>query len=478
MRSSQAFPARIFIPTPAGTVEILSITRRQAGGHARSVVLRDQSFEPLRMSGSYRAFTSDAGPLALADPDQQAAMYILQLTHDIDSGDSWNLPVLLAHLLRENHDSLADVLASVGKTDDMPLLFATGSLAFDPGRPLADQTFRAETYALENKMAAILSVIEKSGQPAFVLLPASAPESELAGAERLLTGSPARDRIRYHRCRNVGDALAALRASASTHGNDTKASKGSADTATRSPAGQQSPATATKAGSKASPSSSVWKKRSVLAGLVLVLMAAGGFAALQASWFGEPAGEDVAQEATSEPLPASRPPDPLPEPANATADETAADETASDASAPGSNASPSTAPDASPAPTLPEGFAIAALMAPEGASCFALMTSAIAARHQPLTVTTTEAGSEVTLPPGACGVALSMKPDWQIELSGAMKADLMNIGTRTVTAQGGPALVIQGYARASVVLGDRRISIAVIRLAGNGSHPAVQLDWL
>lgn len=207
MAGASATKTRLFIPTPAGAVEILSLTVKAGTDRSRSAVLKRQSYEPLGLSARYRQFVSDTGPLGLAGPVPDGRVYILQLSADIDGGDSWNLPVLLFHLIDADHDCLG----AVSRTGSAVTIFATGSLAFDPRLSLREQPLKAERYALEEKMKTWLKAAAPFSGKVLVLLPADAEADDLDRAEALARYALA-GLASVVRCRTVGDAMDALAA--------------------------------------------------------------------------------------------------------------------------------------------------------------------------------------------------------------------------------------------------------------------------
>jgi hypothetical protein len=85
------------VPTTGGLYRILSIEKRP--GLAHSAVHAQGVFQPLMpMTDDYRFLTSPEGPLGALGPPVEPGRYLLRLSSEIESGHSWHLPILLAHL--------------------------------------------------------------------------------------------------------------------------------------------------------------------------------------------------------------------------------------------------------------------------------------------------------------------------------------------------------------------------------------------
>ncbi|MBH0236847.1 hypothetical protein [Methylobrevis albus] len=428
MTAPSSLPARFLIPTPAGPVEIVAITRRRPSARSRSVVLKDASFEPLAMSPRYRAFVSAEGPLGLPGSGGDDAEFILQLGRDIDGGDSWNFAVLLAHLAERDQDGLA---AALGR-GPRPVVVATGSLAFDPRRPLAGQVFRAERYALAEKMTSALSSITDAGAaPVIVLLPANAEPSDLAAAEGILAGLEAPG-LRVHRCATVGDGIAALRGTALVR-----------------PATEKTVLLPGGPPPQAAPRRSV--RRMAIAGVVVVSLAAA------AAWYGAPPADDPTATAAATSPPADAPavaaPDGDPTPRVA-------------------DTEPAAEPQVAPAPTTTaatpataSGLLVEALLAPGGGTCFNVIAGEISAAVVAPPLGEAGSGTIAALPAGTCGLRLGAPAGTVLDIAPRVREMMM-----TAAPPATETTAYAAYGRAGVELGGR-----TLRFTPRGA--AIGVDW-
>ncbi|MBO0905468.1 hypothetical protein [Jiella sonneratiae] len=114
---------RVIIPTTAKPVELRAVKRRPRVPASYMAVVGD--FRPLALSADYHRFVN--GPLRLVVPDLPATE--LSLSDALDCGRSWELPVLLAHLME-----------AAGRLDarEPLLLWATGMVDADLNPQSAD----------------------------------------------------------------------------------------------------------------------------------------------------------------------------------------------------------------------------------------------------------------------------------------------------------------------------------------------------
>jgi tetratricopeptide (TPR) repeat protein len=150
---------RVFIPTTEGPVAVDRIIRSPLG---KSIVCERGGKEPLRaFSAKYNEFVRKR----IAQPGQanSAAAFRLDVSGRIDTGDSWQLAVFLAHALQD-----ADRLARPEHEEQAgSILVASGEIEYG-------LTVGAVGY-IEEKLRAAYSLIEagiKSGQRVLVALPA------------------------------------------------------------------------------------------------------------------------------------------------------------------------------------------------------------------------------------------------------------------------------------------------------------------
>ena len=104
-------PFKVFIPTTRGTVRVLSITREAP--EIRSVICIVGSFEALPVSGSYDQFVRR--PTGVIEKLLGEGSYRTDLDGPVTQGDSWQLGILLAHML-EKSGGLVD-----SRTPERPL---------------------------------------------------------------------------------------------------------------------------------------------------------------------------------------------------------------------------------------------------------------------------------------------------------------------------------------------------------------------
>src|SRR6516164_5843063 len=85
----------VLVPTTGALNRVLRLVARP-DLPASQVIIR---YKPLTISGDYNALTAKAGPLAALGPPVMPGPHQLWLAGEIESGNSWELPVLLAHLV-------------------------------------------------------------------------------------------------------------------------------------------------------------------------------------------------------------------------------------------------------------------------------------------------------------------------------------------------------------------------------------------
>ena len=91
-------PFKVFIPTTRGAVRVLSITREAP--EIRSVICIGGSFEALPVSGSYDQFVRR--PTGVIEKLLGEGSYRTDLDGPVTQGDSWQLGILLAHMLEKS----------------------------------------------------------------------------------------------------------------------------------------------------------------------------------------------------------------------------------------------------------------------------------------------------------------------------------------------------------------------------------------
>ncbi|MCL2429707.1 MAG: hypothetical protein FWD12_10785 [Alphaproteobacteria bacterium] len=184
----------VLLPTTGALNRVMRIEARPdlpaSGVYARN------DFRPLAITADYDALTSKAGPLAALAPPVEAGAHRLWLAGPIEAGKSWELPVLLAHLVV----ALGAELAAEPAAADI-VLWSTGAVDLDLHIVEHDYRLRAKAdrskAALKEAVAAGAQVIAlvPAGEDASVLrnllIEAGAPGSRVetvdgVGAARII----------------------------------------------------------------------------------------------------------------------------------------------------------------------------------------------------------------------------------------------------------------------------------------------------
>ena len=143
-------PACIVLPTTDGLVWLCGLKERSASLKSHMTLVGD--FRQLPLSREYHQFVSM--PLKQVRTDEASVQ--IELSREIDSGRSWEFPVLLAHILH-GHGLLAfpdlDALEE-GRDPGCDLVWATGKLD-------ADLIPVAGNYSLSQKFCLSGDVLEK-----------------------------------------------------------------------------------------------------------------------------------------------------------------------------------------------------------------------------------------------------------------------------------------------------------------------------
>ena len=114
-------PFKVFIPTTRGAVRVLSITTEAP--EIRSVICVAGSFEALPVSGNYDQFVRR--PTGVIEKLLGEGSYRTDLDGPVTQGDSWQVGILLAHLL-EKSGSLVD---SSGASQGNGVIWASGEVS-------------------------------------------------------------------------------------------------------------------------------------------------------------------------------------------------------------------------------------------------------------------------------------------------------------------------------------------------------------
>ncbi len=134
---------------------------------AHSFVVRQGDVERLPITRKYADLTSQGGPLAALGAPVKPGLYRLLLAGPIDAGDSWQLPVLLAHLVV----ALGEKLAEEPAHGDI-VLWSTGAVDVDLN--IVDHDYMLPAKAACSRTA--LQDAAAAGAQIVAILPACARE--------------------------------------------------------------------------------------------------------------------------------------------------------------------------------------------------------------------------------------------------------------------------------------------------------------
>jgi hypothetical protein len=149
----------VLVPTTGKLNRVLRIDPYPDLVH--SFVVRQGDVERLPITRKYADLTSQGGPLATLGSPVKPGLYRLLLAGPIDAGDSWQLPVLLAHLAV----ALGEKLAEEPAKGDI-VLWSTGAVDVDlnivdhdyrlPAKVACSRTALQEAVAADAQIVAIL----------------------------------------------------------------------------------------------------------------------------------------------------------------------------------------------------------------------------------------------------------------------------------------------------------------------------------
>ena len=153
---------RVHVLTTDGAVSIRFLGREAAFDGARSIILKEGDTRALPIRDSYIDFVDN-----FVQRQFHHRFYRADLSGRIDSGESWQLPLLIAHYLYERDDRLAqeDALADI-------CVFATGKLHH---RPAISDSDVVAVDSIETKLKSAILEIEsrqREGANCLVILPA------------------------------------------------------------------------------------------------------------------------------------------------------------------------------------------------------------------------------------------------------------------------------------------------------------------
>jgi hypothetical protein len=155
----------VLVPTTGKLNRVLRIDPYPDLVH--SFVVRQGDVERLPITRKYADLTSQGGPLAALGSPVKPGLYRLLLAGPIDAGDSWQLPVVLAHLAV----ALGEKLAEEPAKGDI-VLWSTGAVD-------VDLNIVEHDYKLPAKVACSRTALQEAvdaGAQIVAILPASARE--------------------------------------------------------------------------------------------------------------------------------------------------------------------------------------------------------------------------------------------------------------------------------------------------------------
>jgi len=169
-------PTYVAVPTTGGVALVDNIRSRPR--LKKSYVTLGGDYRPMPWSGDYHHFTSGT----LSESIGQGP-FELSLSKTIDSGRSWELPVLLAHLMAEKGDLVNR--AQVAENENP--FAAGGCLVWATGSVDGDLTPRIDDYHVELKLRQSTSLFDQAqakGCQIIFAYPAGLDEREVAAIER------------------------------------------------------------------------------------------------------------------------------------------------------------------------------------------------------------------------------------------------------------------------------------------------------
>ena len=203
---------RVLIATTEGPVSVQKITAEEPG--VPSVACRDGTTEVLAISSDYTRFVERGTGLVARLTGHGA--YRLDLDRPVDGGSSWQLPVLLAHLLDAERR-----LAGPDEPADLVVL-ATGEVD-------REQRVR-QVGRISEKLAAASNLIARcgeSGPPLVVVLPSDDWRPEIGDWLRTQAGGTALRVRTWDRMRRLNDLEEPRREA--TPGTGTSSGRGTRD---------------------------------------------------------------------------------------------------------------------------------------------------------------------------------------------------------------------------------------------------------
>jgi hypothetical protein len=157
----------VLLPTTGSLNRVLSVVSWAGRDLSASQVEHTLHWMPLDISGDYHALTRRGGLLWELGSPFQHGVYQLKLVSPVESGKSWELPVILAHLVVDLGEELAE---SPAKAD--VVLWSTGMVAgkVDGKHGIGNADYRLRTKAERSRDE--LQDAVKAGARIVALVPA------------------------------------------------------------------------------------------------------------------------------------------------------------------------------------------------------------------------------------------------------------------------------------------------------------------
>jgi hypothetical protein len=211
----------VLLPTTGALNRVLRVAARP--GLRASLVVMQGDYRPLAITKDYDLLTSEAGPLAALAPLAKPGPHEMRVAGPVDSGKSWELPVLLAHLVVALGAELAEepaqadiVLWSTGAVDlDLRILDHDYKL---PAKADHSKTELKEAVAAGAQIIAILPACEDASPLRDLLTEIGAGHARVDAVDNVAAARTVLEEALRHTvpAAPATDAAAAVKASGST----------------------------------------------------------------------------------------------------------------------------------------------------------------------------------------------------------------------------------------------------------------------
>jgi hypothetical protein len=201
---NQMMRVQVLVPTTGALNQVLRIQPHP--GLAYSFAVRKGEAEHLSITRQYAPLTAPGGALEALGAPAKPGTYILQLAGPIDCGGSWQLPVLLAHLVVALGEKLVDSAVAEQAGANL-VVWSTGAVDYDLTVVHGDDVDYQLRAKVERSRAG-LAEAAKAGARIIAIIPESEDPAPLrclledVGArnfrvERVKSASAARDIIKH-----------------------------------------------------------------------------------------------------------------------------------------------------------------------------------------------------------------------------------------------------------------------------------------